>query len=368
MRTLPDGTVVPSTFDIEPMGSSKSLDFFNNVALRQGEVRKVLYPTDPKNISKTVVEYSVAVQVRNGQGPATIVNYPNCQVLNLFGGISDKVRYTYRAQTKEPEDKKTVSDGSKVMVLCVNGELRRAFIVGGLNEDTQPEKEEDGHNLRFEFNGIRFDVNKDGELRVDFRGATKADGKLVDGADSDATGSTLVFDKTGGIKLFTSAGEQLIHLDRANKKIDMQVGREWNVNSDDTISMKASGQVTVTGQTCSIEMDERAFIRTSGLYVGDATDATVLGTTFRTAQQTMHQTMAPLLDSISTTITTAATNLQIAAGLHKVPVIGAVLGSVNLQIAATALNALSPLFSSLSASIKNYESGGPYLSSKNKSD
>lgn len=56
---LPDGTVVPSYLGSEPMGASDPLNSFGNMSLRQGEVRAIIYPDDPKSFSKSVVEYTL---------------------------------------------------------------------------------------------------------------------------------------------------------------------------------------------------------------------------------------------------------------------------------------------------------------------
>lgn len=367
---LPDGTVIPSYFGAETMGTTTAPNSFGNVALRQGEVRAIIYPNDPKNLSKTVVEYHVAVQVRDGTGPAAIVNYPNCQVANLFGGTADRLRYTYRPQTHEPEKRQVLSDGSKVMVLCINGETRRAYIVGGLNEDTTPEKAEDGHNLRFEFNGVQVTINKDGELQARFRGATKIDGTLADSADANAEGSTVTFTKEGGIRLSTKDAQQFLFLDHQNKKLSILADEQWQVDVNGSIDFTAGDTVKFKGaKTCTIEMDDRVYIKSAGVHVGAATQAWMMGTNYRNSESVMHKTMQGILDGIATDLTLAASNLQIAATMHTIPVQGPVQAAANLQIAATALQGLGPKFLALSASIKIHESrSSTFLSTKNRND
>lgn len=370
---LPDGTIIPSYMGSEPMGKKSKTNAFNNFTLRQGEVRTIIYPDDPKSVSKKYVEYAVAVQVRDGSGPAVTVNYPNCVVANLFGGVADKLRYTYRAQTSEPEKGKVVADGSKVLVLCVNGELRKAFIVGGINEDPTKEKKDDGHHLFFEFNGTQISINKDGELQIRYRGPTDITGKLASGeedSDSNTSGATVIFTKEGGIKAYTKDEKQFIHLDHDNKKIDVLADEEWHVKVNKKLVFEMGDTMQVTGKsTCTIEMSDKVFIKSAGVHVGGASEAWMMGSTFRQSQSTMHQTMSGLLNTLAGLVTTAATNLQIASAAHKVPIVGPIVGSVPLQLAATALNSAGPLFSQLGSAITTFEGqGSSYLSTKNKND
>lgn len=364
-----DGTIIPSYFDTEGMGARPSSNAFGNMVLRQGEIREVIYPDDPRSVTKTVVEYSVAVQVRDGNGPAAVVNYPNCQAANLFGGTADKLRYTYRAQAKDPEKGKVISDGSKVQILCVNGELRRAFIVGGINEEKTAEAKNDGHNLRFEFNGVQVGINNDGEMRVEFRGATQTDGKLTSAADANASGSSLVFSKDGSIKAFTASGDQFIYLNHKNKRIEIHANKEWNVTSDGAVDITAQEQVTITGRACSIDMDDRTFIRSAGLYVGTASDAMLLGETHRRNQKAMHNLFTTRFAAIANALGSVAANLQVVSGLLKVPIFGPIAASAPLQIAATTLNVIGPMFTTLSDAVNEYEAEPTdYLSVKNRSD
>lgn len=369
-QILDDNSVIPSYLGIRDQGFDMDPGNMTNLALRPGEVREIIYPDDKRSVTGRFTEYMVEVQESDGNGPGTSTRYANCIVSNLFGSFADILTFTLRAD-KVGDQETGIGTGSKVLVLCVNGKTTQGVIIGGSRdtgtETQRVDKKDDGHNLKFAFNGIHVGINKDGELRVEYYGATDANGDLLSSADSNASGSSLVFSKDGSVKVFTAAGDQFIHLDHKNKKIDIHANKEWNVTSDDTIDLTATGQMTLTAKTCSIDMDDRAFIRTAGLYVGTASDATLLGETFRRNQGQMHTTMSSTLDSLGGLISTAATNLQVAATLLKIPVAGPALSSVPLQLAATALNGAGPMFNALSAAIKTFEAGN-YLSTKNKSD
>lgn len=376
---LSDNTVIPSYLGTSDRGDV-SVDPGNqsNIALRYGEVRKVIYPDDAKSVSKRFIEYNVEIQHKDQGGHGTGVTYANCVQMSLFGTTADLFRYTLR-EDREQQGQSGLGVGSKVVVMCLNGNVSKALIVGALRDTGTDkdgtlqegrDKKEDGHNLFFEFNGAQVGVNKDGELQVRYRGATKVDGTLQDDADPEAEGSTIVFTKEGGIKAYTRGEKQFIHLDHKNKKLDILADEEWHVKVNKKLFFEAGDTVNIKGDsTCTVEMTDRVYIKSAGVHVGAAGEDWMMGTTYRRAEQTMHQTMTGLLNTLSGLITTAATNLNVAAGLHKIPIAGPIVGSAPLQAAAVALTSAGPIFTSLASAITGFESGAAgYLSLKNKND
>lgn len=356
---LPDGSIIPSYLSTENMGSTSGNKAFSQIALRQGEITKIVYPDDNKSVSKKVVEYDVVVSYRDGNEPAYTLNYPNCQVANLFGGIADKFRYTVRAQTKVPEKGKVVSDGSKVLVLCINGEIRRGFIVGGINEDPTVEKKDDGHNLLFEFNGIRATVNKDGELTIMYRGATDIKGDIAKSDDAkNASESKIVMNKEGGIKLLSKDDKQHLFIDHKNKKVDFLSDDEWTVKANKKITFTSGDETKLhADKNFTVDSSKNVKITSSdGVLVGNATDLMPLFETYRKAQKQMHQDLQ-----------TGLQQLSIQIGL-----IGAALTSgatIDPPLAAggTAATAAVSGIVKMAASIAQFEAGAQtYISDKNK--
>ncbi len=372
--TLPDGTVIPSYLGADTMGQRMGLNAFSNVVLRQGEVREIIYPDDDRSVSKKVVEYSVVVQVRDGSGPAVSVAYPNCTVANLFGGVADVGRYTLRAWTKEPEKGKTTSDGSKVLLLCVNGELRRALIISGTNDSPEdPEKKDDGHNLFFEFNGIIGQINKDGELEVHHRGPTDNADKLKSGSedkDDDASGSKVIFNKEGGIKVLTKDEKQFIFLDHKNKKIDVLADEEWHVKVNKKISIEAGDQITIDGDKgMDVTTQNDITMKSSGVKVGDATDAWMLGSTYRKAESQAMKSVSQQLSTASQQLQQASQMMLTAATGLKIPLYGGVVASTPVQMAGQAIGQAGSALSQAASAIDSFESSADtYLSKKNKND
>lgn len=156
---------------------------FSNVRLRAGEVQRIYYPKDPKNVSKRFIEYDVYVQHR-GNDTALGKMYNHCAAWDLFGGLADTFTATYRADPaaarKDAQKRVVQGKGSKVLLLCFNGESQNAIIIGGFRDSNGAvDTEEAGHNLRFRFNGVQVVIDKDGALALTVDGATDNDGKTL---------------------------------------------------------------------------------------------------------------------------------------------------------------------------------------------
>jgi hypothetical protein len=252
---LDDNTVVPSFMDIMARGWADTALPFTNVPLRIGEVKEIIYPGDERSQTKRFIEYSVEIQHRDSNGPGVSTMYNQCLVANLFGGASDIFRYTLRKDDGKDKTDDGVGVGSKVLVLCVNGETSRAVIIGGIRDPetdkTGKDKKSDGHNLYAEFNGISMAVDKDGQFKLQFRGATDARGDLV----SDSLGTTsMEIQKNGNLEFYTEDQAQYMRLDHENKKASFKFDSLWEV--------EVGGEVT---------------IKSEGVKLGDATDKNASG-------------------------------------------------------------------------------------------
>lgn len=377
---LEDNSVIPSYMGSMAQGDSYGdPGTMTNLSFKTGEVREIIYPDDKRNVNQRFIEYIVEVQEKDGSGPGTSTRYAGCVVSNLFGSVADILRFTYRADKKDQPTEDGIGVGAKVAMLCVNGDTTKAVIIGGFRDtgtDTSgdlpqgKDLKDDGHNLFFEFNGIQISINKDGELQVRYRGATKVDATLSDDADADAEGSTIIFTKEGGIKAYTKDEAQFVHIDHKNKKLDILADEQWHVKVNKKLAFEAGDEITVKGdKTCTIEMSDKVFIKSAGVHVGGASEDWMMGSTFRQQQQTLHNTMLGQLNTLSGLISTAATSLQAASVAQKVPVAGAIAASVPLQLAATALTSAGPIFSALASAITSFEAqAATYLSKKNKND
>lgn len=358
---LDDGTVIPSYLGVQTRGSSAgSQDILNDYVLRLGEVKKIIAPSDVLSYSKKVTEYELAVQYRDGTGAVVTSTYRGATVNNLFGGVADLVSYTLRPDPKNTDASgKIFGVGSKVLILCVSGDQQKAVILGGIRDtaqETAPYNGDTGHNLYFEFNGLRFQINDDGEATVMFRGKTKNDGTLADSADPAAEGTKVNFNKDGNLEIATPNQDQLIRIDHKNKKIEIVANSEWNIQVAGNHVQNVGGDSTTTvNGTTTLDSGDNIILTSPGVHVGAATDAWVKGTTYRNAESQMHQQMDSLLMNISIQLTAAT-------ALNATPVIGGLLAATNFGAAAA-------MFQVLSTFIKTFEAqSSSYLSSKNLTD
>lgn len=335
---LADGTVIPAYLSVDMMGGHRPNKMFDDRVLRKGEVQELIYPTDVRSMSKTYIEYRVSVENRDNQGPGTISDYPNCVLINDLAGGADFTTYTLRANTVNDA---IVGNGSKVLILCINGETSQAVIVGGLQDTPTVETKEDGHHRFTEFNGVRTEINDSGELTTTFKGATKADGTLRDDADANASGTTFQLTKDGSASLQHDG--QSVTIDFPNKGLNLAADQTVNITG---ANIKVGGEAAV--------------------------DALVRGTSYRTAEQTMHQTQLAALDAaisalgnVSAAISTAASAMAGVSAVPGSPLSPLAPAAAGLALAVPGIGAIVTALQTVAQSITTFESGSqPYLSSK----
>ncbi|NDD84345.1 hypothetical protein EBZ38_08750 [bacterium] len=358
---------------------------FNEFQLLQGEVKEIIYPNDNKSLSKTYIEYNVAVQHKTSGGPTSTVIYPNCLLVNSFGGIADKVSYSLRADPKEPTGKNVSTTGSKVLLLCISGVRSQAYIIGGIRDDAQ--KDPNGHHFLFQFNGVSFAINNDGEAKLVFRGATDVSNDLRSNVDKNASPTTVSITKNGNLKISTKDDAQFLHIDHENKKIEVLADTEWNVkvNEKATFDFGKNWDANVGGAlSCSIQENVNlntssgkidigasgnVSIKSAGLLVGNATDSMMKGTTYRNAEANKNSQLISALGQLAGYLTTAGIGITTASGLHSVPIAGPIAGAAPLAAAATALASAATAVSQMISAITSFESQSfTYLSTVNKND
>lgn len=384
---LNDGTIIPSYMGVSDTATSpEPSEMFGNTSLRIGEVKEIIYPSSKKSVSKKFIEYRVAVQHRDNQGISGSTEYGNCYLANMFGGIADKVRFTYRKEAEGSGSVDGLGQGSKVLLLCVNGESSNAVIVGGLRDgrETTKDPEDTGHHLLFEFNGTKATINSDGEFKLEFKGATKADGSLADGVDAGNSGAAMTFKKNGDI--FMEHGAQTILLDHTGKSWKLEADQNINQSAGGTWTSEASQTANLNGTTgVNIGTSATCKISAANTKIGGdlAIDALVKGTTYRLAETTMNATIVGglttaigALGGLAGLIATAGAGVTAAAAAHVVPIAGPIVGAIPLAASGAALAACSGLLATVIAglttcvtAISTFEGGAlAYLSQKNTTD
>jgi len=344
-NVLSDGTVLPHYFTTMDT-SWETTGQYDNTPLRIGEIVDVVLPTDKKrSVTKKLIEYTVAVQQRDGAGILCSILYNHCLRANLFGGVADKFTFTLRKSKTNPSI--GLSIGSKVLVLCINGETGFAVIVGGMPDVELGAVEVDlGHNLYFEFNGLNTVINKDGEMILTVKGATNFDGTPASNADTTKTGQYVKLTKDGSIRLGTNGDDQYLLFDNAKKTISLVADQELDVTSSRNVVVKSTG-----------------------VLVGSATDFWMLGSTYRAAEATCNQQLIAALGAIATAATTAAAALTTASGSLGLGIIGNIPAAAPVGVAASQIAIIAAQALKAVQAITSLEANPTiYLSPKNKND
>jgi hypothetical protein len=230
--------VIPSIYSSRTVGN---LPFyaggvFGNTKLHLGEVREIVEPTDKRSVSKLFNEYTVLVsQLENGLFAHKL--YRNCLLINPLASGGDHSEWRLRASTKPIKDVEQ-TDGSRVLILCVEGSNNQPIIIGGLR-DERCGKDDPGVYYNWQFNGVNFKVQDDGSWELLNKGKTNNLGNKDSKANDDGIGTSIKTDANGDITLKTAKGTEI--------KLN---------NNDETIDIKASSDVTINSN--KIHLGENA--------------------------------------------------------------------------------------------------------------
>lgn len=233
---------------------------FNNFSLKIGLVKKSYNIDDKENTNKKMPEYDVLVFEQHGDQGVASTTYPRCIFLDTFGGLGDFFEFKKRNPTDEQLQDPANSDGSTVLMLCVDGVAEKGLIIGAIphpNRKTTLTKDA-GHHLEGEFNGLNWQVNKDGALTVTFQSAT--DNKGI-AQDQEAGGTAWKIEKDGSIELTDGATEK-IRIDKTTKKIDIESEDDISITSSKknvNIIAKESINLTATQDLIAMAEGKAAF-------------------------------------------------------------------------------------------------------------
>ena len=382
---LPDGTVVPSFMGVRERGAEPLRSSFSNLALRNGEVKKIIYPDDKDSISARFIEYVIEVQHSDANGPGVSARYHGCLLSDLFGSVADTIEYTLRVDDGTITGEDGIGNGAKVTVLCINGDTNSALIIGGIRDakggvkDSKDSKVKDdkarGHHYFSRFNGTSVSVNNDGEFTLQFLGKTKIDGNIDTdaGAKESASPTTVAITKDGSLEMYTKNRNQALKINHgenkftitADKLFDIQVAGaqvfdvkkevDWTFGSTWTIAAKKDSIIDIQEGKLDIHAADKCYLKTAGVYIGAASESFPLFETYRKAQQSLNNTLSQTLTQASVAIISAATAMS-------VPITGPVAAGPLLQQAGTALVQAV-------AALKSFEAQAQtFISKYNKND
>jgi len=278
--------------------------------------------------------------------------------------VADVLKYTLRPNpaNSTPTPGK-LGTGSKVTILCVNGDRQQAVIIGGIldgQNDPTPDNAAAGHHLEFEFNGLSADIADDGSLVVTFNGKTDADGSLDDSADEDAQGSTIAMTADGNITVSSPDMMNQVVWDFANNQL--------TVTGDQNLNLNCNGPINLVG---------------SSVKIGAGNNAMMLASNYRFNDTLMNQTLFSLATSLASicaaagaSVTTGGGLVTAASPLLIIPVVGTMLASIPFTAAGAAftaaggtLTSAGPVFAAWGAALQAFEAqSSTYLSGKNFND
>lgn len=332
-RDSDDGAVVPSFLEVETSIHIVPgyYDSVNDTCLRVGRILAAYNPSDSNNKNKKFIEYDVEVAHANKDGGFTNIIYPKVLMANAFGGVADYVRWMPRI---DDFANFKAGLGSKVLLLCINGNSRTAYIMGGIpNPDSPNVDTKYTKDFVFEYNGVNINVNKDGDLVIRHKGATNNGGQVIDKKNG---GGRFVLDQDGYIKLdYDDSKLPYLFLDKANKLV--------KISADTKIRSETAGTFEVQAK--------------KGFIINSGGQAFVNGTAFRNEQEILHQNVSFELDECSRAAFNAAAQITLA---------GAQLAAPPLATAATWLIHLGNHLALLKIAFDRFEKNkDQYLSNNN---
>lgn len=303
-----------------------------NTLVRLGEVREVIPPEDPRNLTSKITEYRVAVQHLDEYGSAVTRDYPHCTVMTLFGGLADVSSWTPRADPSY--DRATgLGAGSKVLVVCVSGDTSAAVIVGGVRDDRDPGDLTLRDNLGkihyyARFNGVSVAISEDGSFQV------------LRGGRTDLAGRT-----------------------------ESETASELVMSSEDKILLGYGKKGSTPTNRVEIAEGKVKILSADGLRVGEADQAFMLGDSYRDAEQDFHQRLLELVVEAMVQVEGCATAFKSIAVLHVLPLIGPILAAPAMGQIGIQMTALTLVLQGIRDAIDEFERFPEnYLSSRNFGD
>lgn len=268
---------IPRNPKYKPIAPSSLLNFNNQSAfsalqalskdysVKTGVVLKTYLTDDDGNVTTNNVEYDVLALVEENQSTSAKI-YRRCIALETFGSLADFCEHTIREPKKDLEaDKESAkepnktTDGALVILLCNNGRSDRGIIIGGLkhpNRETTLTKE-NGTHLEGEFNGVNWQINKDGELTITFKTPTDIkEGKVEYLDEEEAAGTYMKMEKDGSVEV-SDAKVGKIRLDKPKKSLDIETEEMINVKTGKEAKIDGGGaKINLSNKKVAIGNDD----------------------------------------------------------------------------------------------------------------
>ena len=219
---LYDGTVIEASCPVTEQSSSSSQ--YNDVRIYKAQVEEVVYADSSKNKSGNV-EYNLIMFTGNSLEPARPIK--NAVTLNSLGGINDYSEVVYKEKTRVytkgtngAKDSPENTNGDMVALFFLEGNETMPVILGPWShkKNTKAATATDGHRIKGEYNGVEWEINKDGEFILTILGGPRDDdGGLT---NEDNGGLLIKFEKDGKISI-DSGDDAILTIDKNTKTIEL---------------------------------------------------------------------------------------------------------------------------------------------------
>lgn len=242
---------------------------FNNYSIYKAQVDEVIY-TDDKRNQTGKVEYNVSlISYKSNNIYRKLFNVPT---LNALGGKNDYSETVYQPITTEyvrnSENDRAYAentDGDFVTVMFLESNEQLPIIVGSWNHprNQKSAKESDGHRMKGEYNGIEWEINKDGELTIKSLGGPRNNqGQLT----NESNGGILIKLAKDGKIIIDTGSQPKITVDKNANEITneastvkvgsgavepMVLGTQWLVFTNAQIITKLNALIAAVGTLAS---------------------------------------------------------------------------------------------------------------------
>jgi len=231
---------------------------FGNFGLKTGVIIKTHELDSEDNLLKIGPEYDVVIHEQDGNRGITSVTYKNCQFLEALGGIADffdvKRREPTNTDYKVDQDIEKF-DGAMVLMACIDGVSNKGIILGAITNPNRKSTltKDAGSHMEGQFNGLNWQVDKNGALTITFNSAMDNKGKQ---ADEKAAGANWKIEKDGSIE-FSDGATENIRLDKTKKTLDANAEDNVSITSaKKSVNVTAGESVNVTAKKDLIAMAE----------------------------------------------------------------------------------------------------------------
>lgn len=327
--------IIPSNFS-GPSGNGDRTGCYKMCA---GQIVSTWYIDNKRNVSKRFVEYEVAIF----ENYMTVSHLLHCIALDSSGDQNNFNEHIYQATTygkrgdKSDTEGEMYKNGAYVLVGFINGYKDNGVILQGIQHPSINAKIDDyskvssiqsksdsidvrleelpitisgskengdngGQRILGEYNGLRWNVNKYGELTIIFQGVKDEHGKIK---DTDVQPTVMKINKDGEFFIIDNL-DQEIKISRKNENITI---RDSATGDNEIIIDRKNNKITVKSvNTVEVQADKVNV---------DSNTATIAGKTVKIGGQGAKQS-AVLGDALMMLFNTH-THTSAASGLPTSP-------------------------------------------------